>query len=139
MLLCTCRGLTHAQPQLTLDLANILSVYLDRNYTTTYANVVPVWQVCAGGGAGAARARRSVRLQRQLKPHRLRSAPLVQASSGNEFVLTMYIRVPPNQIIWYRCGARRQSPNELRAHQLRSLSSGRCCGGCMICAQAAGH
>ena len=32
------------QPTLQLQLQDILKSYLDRNYTTMYSNVYPVWQ-----------------------------------------------------------------------------------------------
>mmetsp|Transcript_6191 Transcript_6191/g.13482 ORF Transcript_6191/g.13482 Transcript_6191/m.13482 type:complete len:317 (-) Transcript_6191:902-1852(-) len=51
-----------------LQFESIIKSYLDRNYTTTYSNVFPVW-----------------------KP-----------SQGLGFELNMRIRIPPNQVVWYR-------------------------------------
>lgn len=35
----------HAQPSTMLQFESILRSYLSHNYTTTYANVYPVWKV----------------------------------------------------------------------------------------------
>ena len=41
---------TAPQAPISLDLNTILQNYLSRNYTTTYANVFPVWKVGRGRG-----------------------------------------------------------------------------------------
>ncbi len=92
------------QPSLVLEMQSILSGYLTRNFTTTYSNNYPVWVVSPHHKACFARP---LQIRLLLCAMLTASRPSwlwhkTQSGTGNSFNLQMRIRIPPNQVIFYR-------------------------------------
>jgi hypothetical protein len=89
-----------------LQLSRLLSSYQGRNMSTVFANQYPVWQVRGQrdwcGEAGGQRCS-LVWMQRAPCVQHVLLLFCLQAGSGQSFTVDAKIRIPPNQVVVYRC------------------------------------